>query len=121
MALIGGILFPVVFTVVVGTLSDFWPAYFPATMTLFGEPAPSLIFAPVASPIYFLMWLASHYYFGFARFWDTLVFRLFLFVIPNVMVYSLVSWVILKLFGVPKGKKIEGILGPPPPPDEWET
>jgi len=110
---------PVGYTIMMVLVSGRFPKYFPDTMVLFGKPAPSLIFAPTMFPVYFDMWLASHNYFGIGSILDTFVFRLSLVLILNLVLYSIIVWMVLRFFNLPKEKQTGET--PPPPPDEMQV
>jgi hypothetical protein len=113
-AIILGILFPIVYTIIAGTLTDVFPDYFAQTMIVFDKPMPGPILAPTLFPFYFESWLSSHRYFGWGGILDTFWFRTTLLIIP-VAVYSAIFYGLLRLIGYPKAKTVTSIQEPPPP------
>ena len=102
LSILGGLAIPVGYTTILGFCSEFWPAYFPDTTIVFGHPAPGLIFAPTLFPIYFDEWLGLHNYLGYGLNLDNIWFRVPLVVIPNIILYSLITWLVLRTFSLLK-------------------
>ncbi|MBL8182428.1 MAG: hypothetical protein JNL64_12550 [Blastocatellia bacterium] len=110
-----GILFPIVYTIIAGTLTDVFPGRFSQEMFVFDKPMPGPILAPTLFPFYFESWLASNRYFGWSGRLDTFWYRTTLLMIPFAL-YSAIAYGLLRLIGYPKAKTVAGIQEPPPPP-----
>ena len=110
-----GLVIPILYTIIAGSLTDIFPAYFSDSMKLFGENVPGRILAPTMFPIYLIMWLKANSYFGWYLLFDNPLFRLVTIIVPNVLIYSLVSYGFLRLFGLPRSKEVVGNQDPPPP------
>lgn len=114
-AVLIGVLFPIVYTILAGLLSDFAPGYFGETIQLYGHPAPGPIFAPTLFPVYFDSWLRSYGFFGWWRAFDAPWFRIITLLVANFFVYSSLGYLLLSLIGFPSVKPKIGENDPPPP------
>ena len=115
LALTLGIVVPVLYTIIAATLAATFPQYVSGTMIVNGQPSAGLIFAPTMFPMYFDAWLRSNSFFGWRWLLDSKSFRGLTLIIPNIALYSAVSYGILALLGYPKAKEVSGIHEPPPP------
>ncbi len=115
-SIVCGLLIPVLYTIGAGALTATFPQYLPDTMQMFGEPVPGPILAPTLFPFYLITWLEVNSYFGWGLLLDSMWFRVLATLIPNFLLYSILTYSVLLVFRRRKKMKLVGIQIPPPPP-----
>lgn len=116
-ALLFGISFPVIYTIVLGTISNIYPKLVPDSTVMFGQEVPGYAFAPTMFPSYFLFWLKANGNFGWSFIVDTIPVRILFLILPNLILYSLLGHVVLSTFRLPRKKVQINSDNPPPPPN----
>lgn len=118
-SILGGLLFPVIYTVVVGTLSDYFPQYFPDRIYLFGKPTFGWIFAPIAVPFWIYSVIEYYRFFGLPFIFNTTWFRVVFTIGFDVLLYTMLTYAVLWYFGIFKKKTQQTLENPPPPPAQF--
>jgi hypothetical protein len=107
-SIIGGILFPLVYTFSAAAVCFLFPRY-----DLAGDQAPGLIFAPIAIPIHILIYFdlpEKHYVLGTIGI-----------VVFNIALYSFLTYLLFRWLGFFEPAKTENyqLSHPPPPPPRF--
>ena len=98
-AIVGGVLIPVVYLFIAGGIDELFPQFDLGTMYVNGNPEPGLLFVPMALPIYLNSVLRSHGYIGLAFSLDNPWFRGTSFILFDFVLYSFLSYAILRKLG----------------------
>lgn len=123
LSILGGVLFPIILTFLIGFFAAFVEWLFPQInlmdMQVKGQASPGLIFAPIAVPFWIYDYIRFYNYFGLRYIFDTVWFRTTWTLGFNFLLYTILTYLLLcyfKLFGKPSSFVSEN---PPPPPPKF--
>lgn len=114
-SILGGLLFPVAYTFFAAGVCWLFPEYNLITMQLYGEATPGIIFTPVGVPVYIYEYIHFHNFFGLWGIFDTFWFRFTWMVGFNILLYTAITYLLLRRFGIFKTKTAEYSTPPLPP------
>lgn len=119
-SILGGILFPILYTVAAGIICEFvLPQYKLDTMLVANEPSIGLIFAPIAIPVWLYNYIHFYNFFGYRYYLDTIIFRTFLFLGFNITLYTFLTYLLLWYFSLFKKTETKTYQDPPLPPQSF--
>jgi len=119
LSLLFGVSFPVIYTVVMVAISELFPTIIHGNAKMFGQPVPGYPFAPTIFPLYFATWLKVNGNFGLSFLIDTILFRFAIFVVPNILLYTGVGYLLCRVFRIPRDKHEKSFSSEPPPPSDF--
>lgn len=115
-SILGGILFPVLYAVILGLIVDFLlPQYNLDTFTYNGAHYPGLVFAPVSIPLYLYIYGGDKI--NFHPIFGTFLFRTIWFLGFNILLYTFLTYLLLWFIDSFKKKEHKNYKTPPLPPE----
>ncbi|NJM53477.1 MAG: hypothetical protein HC846_08870 [Blastocatellia bacterium] len=117
LSILCGILFPILYMAIIGSIDDFvFPNYDLTTREIYGQASMGLILAPIAIPLWIYDFIRFNQYFGLREFFDTFWFRLIWTVGFNISLYTILSYFLLWYLGNRKSSTQTNYQNPPSPP-----
>jgi len=120
LSILGGIIFPILYTFIAGFLAALiswsFPQYNLMDMQVKGQASPGLIFAPIAIPFWIYDHIRFYRFFGLRYIFDTVWFRVTWTLGFNFLLYSGLTYLFLWYFSLFKQSELFVHQDPPPPP-----